>query len=301
MKISKRKLFALFALVSMLIVSSGVMALSANAASVPDRDCRAFVSVAPKIIGVGQKATVNAWIWPSPSGPTFFARDPDPASGIYPEYRNLVVTFTRPDGSKDTFMPTDPTLGVPGSTTPCGAIYFYYTPTQAGTWTITLSFPGQTFNAPNPLGNDTVYYKSSTSQPFTFTVTEEKQTGGLLDGSPYSPLPINYWERPINTDNREWYSIGGDWICDRYDTIQTAYNPYSTAPGSAHVVWKKEITNAGIAGGDWGSTSYPGGGGGPNVVMKGKLFLNAASGGTFSGCRVNPRDKINPDSIKITL
>src|SRR4030065_585208 len=90
----------------------------------------------------------------------------------------------------------------PGHALPCGDIYFYYKPTQAGTWSVTMSFPGQTFMDPAPL-SDTVYYKPSTSQPFTFTGTEEEQTGGLLDGSPYSPLPTGYWAGPIKTDNRE--------------------------------------------------------------------------------------------------
>src|SRR3990170_8297996 len=140
MEISRKKLFALFAMVSMLIAGSGLMALSVNAA-VPDRDARAFISVAPNVLGVGQTATVNAWIWPSPSGPTFFARTPDPASGMYAEYRNVTVTFTRPDGSKDTFMPTHPALDTPRATLPCGDIYFFYKPTQAGTWSVVLSFP----------------------------------------------------------------------------------------------------------------------------------------------------------------
>src|SRR4030067_2990829 len=126
MKNTKKQTLVAIALVSMLIVSSGVMALSVNAA-VPDRDCQAYISVAPKVIGVGQTLTVNSWIWPSPSGPTFYARFPDPATGIYVEYRNVTVTFTRPDGSKDTFMPTHPAMagGTPGGTLPCGHNFFF--------------------------------------------------------------------------------------------------------------------------------------------------------------------------------
>jgi outer membrane protein assembly factor BamB len=301
MKNTKKQTLAVIALISMLIVSSGLTVLSVNAA-VPDRDCRAFISVAPKVIGVGQEAVVDGFIWPSPSGPTFYARDPDPATGVFPEYRNVTVSFTRPDGSKDTFMPTDPTLLVPGATTPCGSIYFYYTPTQAGTWSVTLSFPGQIFYAPNPLGNATVYYKPSTSKPFTFTVTEEKQTGGLLDGSPYSPLPTGYWERPINTDNREWYAIGGNWLANQYDVLGTGYNPYSTAPGSAHIVWKLKnaVASGGIAGGDWGSISYPGGGGAPGTTINGLYYLNAQYGNTFSCYDLRTGEKLYTATGTIT-
>src|SRR3972149_5456887 len=95
MHISRRKLFALFAIVSMLIVGSGLMALSANAVAVPNRKTAAFMSVAPRLIGLGQQLTCNPWIAPGPSGPSFYAQEV-PRLG----YLDVTVTFTRPDGSK---------------------------------------------------------------------------------------------------------------------------------------------------------------------------------------------------------
>jgi hypothetical protein len=297
MKFSRNKLFALFAMISMVIGSSGLMAIDNVNAAVFTRDTHAYISVEPSVLGVGQEATVVLFCHPSPSGPTFYNRLPE-IGQPYPGYVNVTVTFTRPDGSKDTFMPTTAILDVPGMAGSLGDIFFYFKPTQVGTWSVTANFPGQTFTQP-PL-NDTAYYKPATSKPFTFTVTEEKQTGGLLDGSPYSPLPTGYWERPINTDNREWYAIGGNWLRNQYDAVGTAYNPYSTAPQSAHIVWKTLLSNAGIAGGDWGSTSYPGGGGGPNVIMNGILYLSAASGGTFSAFDLRTGEKLYTATGTIT-
>jgi len=60
-----------------------------------------FASVAPTLVGVGQTATVNLWVFPLPT-----KYDYDSA---YNGFYGVTVTFVRPDGTKDTFMPTDPT------------------------------------------------------------------------------------------------------------------------------------------------------------------------------------------------
>jgi hypothetical protein len=291
MKFSRNKLFALFAMISMVIGSSGMMAIDNVKAVTQQRDSTTFIAVSPNVIGVGQTLTVMVQVMPSPSGPTFYNRAPDPITGIYDRYENVTVTFTRPDGSKDTFLPIDTTIGVPGAMGPCG-IYFLFNPTQTGTWSVTASFPGQTFSA-HPL-NDTSYYKPSTSTPATFTVVEEKQIeSGILTGWPYSPLPTGYWTRPINTDNREWFAIGGNWMQGTYDDINTLYNPYSTAPQSAHIVWEiPRISQAGIAGGDWGSLSYPAGGGQPGIILNGMYILNNYQSGTFSAFDLRTGEKL---------
>src|SRR3990172_12051831 len=72
------------------------------------RKTTAYISVAPKVIGKGQQLTVNAWVWPAPSGPSYYAQD---LTNIY--FENFTVTFTRPDGSKDTFMPQNPSITKP--------------------------------------------------------------------------------------------------------------------------------------------------------------------------------------------
>src|SRR4030065_1782483 len=126
MRISRCKLFAL---VSMLIISTGLMSAAVNAVAVPNRKTAAYISVAPKLIGLGQELTVNIWVYPAPAGPTFYGQT-IPRAG----FEDLTVTFTRPDGSKDTFMPTDPSVGEHGLTDAVGSLYFFYKPNQVGTW-----------------------------------------------------------------------------------------------------------------------------------------------------------------------
>jgi hypothetical protein len=120
------------------------------------RATAAYLSVNPKVVGLNQQLTVNAWIYPPPAGPTSFAQ-------ILVYFHNVTVTFTRPDGTKDSFMPVDGSGGLaPGQTEAIGGLWFFYTPNQIGNWTVQISYPGETmYDKPAP---DTVYYKPSVSQ-----------------------------------------------------------------------------------------------------------------------------------------
>lgn len=78
-----------------------------------------YISVAPTIIGVDQEATVNLWVFPMP---TNYMYQP-----YFKGFTGVTVTFTKPDGSKDSFMPIDGTgQFVAGQTESLGSIYFYY-------------------------------------------------------------------------------------------------------------------------------------------------------------------------------
>jgi hypothetical protein len=60
-----------------------------------------YTSVAPTLIGVGQEATVNLWVFPLP---TNYLYNP-----IFSGFNGVTVTFIKPDGSKDSFKPVDGT------------------------------------------------------------------------------------------------------------------------------------------------------------------------------------------------
>src|SRR3989337_2898788 len=95
-----------------------------------------YIDVAPRLLGVGQEATVNLFIYPLP---TNYAYRP-----YYDGFRGVEVTFVRPDGTKDTFLPVDGTHAYdPGQTQSLGAIYFFYKPNMAGNWSLSFPKPGQ--------------------------------------------------------------------------------------------------------------------------------------------------------------
>ncbi len=81
---------------------------------------------------------------------------------------------------------------------------------------------------------------------------------------PYPPFPTAYWTNPINAMNTNWYSIGGNWLglaatqfgyTGMYSSNDLNFDPYSTAPNSAHVMWTRPIAFGGEIGGPLNGTS----------------------------------------------
>ncbi len=240
-----------------------------------------FASIAPTLIGVGQQATVNLWVFP---GPKNYAQDT-----YYQGYNGVTVTFVKPDGSKDTFMPVDGTGTLaPGQTESIGSIFFFYKPDMAGNWSVSFTMPAQ--NITDDTG--TIQYTACTSNTASFTVQTDPVNAGLLNGYPWAQLPNDntYWSYPINSNNREWSQISGDWL--QYGLVKSTvisgvgcnlWQPYGSGPNTGHVVWSQPLNTGGIVGGDYGSRSY----GSPNyagqgaVVMDGKVFVNIPNAGKF--------------------
>ncbi len=252
----------------LLLASSAIMAVMPSVdAQIPSRKTTAYISVAPKTAGVGQALTVNLWIYPSPATRYYNWQDQG--------FSGITVTFTRPDGSEDTFMPVDGSGGLAaGETEMIGAIWFNYKPNQAGTWSAKFTCPQTMFGS----GDEAIYYDACTSQSVTFTVQNDPVNAGLLNGWPWAALPTGYWEFPINAENREWYQISGGWLQVGYDASASGYNAYSKAPNSAHVVWTREVGRGGLIGGPWGSFSFEERSQGNSpFVMQGKLFVNQAN------------------------
>jgi len=291
--IVNKKLIATITLILTLTFTTIVTflpAASAQIISVPDRPTGPMLSVNPTVIGVNQPLTVNIQIYPTISGPNTemgsysgYGRhairyenatgyDGNPLYGLH--YENVTATFTRPDGSKDTFMPLDGSFmainTLPGMTEETGGLWFIYYPQQIGEWTVQYSFPGQIFT----ILNYTVKYLPSTSRVVKFTVQADPVRIGL---DPVE-LPTGYWTRPISPNNREWWEIGGDWLTN---THFGNFNPYTAVPESAHILWKMAGTGvAGIAGGMAGNYAYSAGGfsgyagGGPaiNYIWGGRIY-----------------------------
>jgi hypothetical protein len=163
----------------------------------------------------------------------WLSQPPPTANGPEGEmWANFAVTVTTPDGKNET-------LG-PFSSDDVGGSWTLYTLTQIGTYTMECYYPGQTIQDTG----DT--YQSSRSQKITLTVQQEP-----LPAYPEYPIPTDYWTRPISSENRNWASIGGNWLTPTYNATYTfgGFNAYTTAPNTAHIVWTKPIAFGGIVGG----------------------------------------------------
>ena len=186
-----------------------------------------------------------------------------------------------------------------------GGTWARYVPTQEGTYKFIGSFPGQVAINKNPYpyppqiiptGHDYINdtYSASTVQEVEVTVQAE----GLNTAYPPNSLPSEYWTRPINSMNRDWYIIAGNWLglsagafanTGGYDQNGN-FNPYTTAPDSAHVMWTKPEAFGGQIGGEFGAdetslyatgTAYE-----PKfapVILNGVLYYTAYPGGDDRG------------------
>ncbi len=209
----------------------------------------AFCNVAPNPAGVGQSVNVGFWL----------GQPPPTAGTIYGDrWNGMTIKVTKPDSTTET-------LG-PFSSDDTGGTHTEYTPTELGNYTFQMSFPGQTLAGinPPPAGYSAIIqsyindsYQPSTSNIATLIVQQEP-----VPTIPQTPVPTNYWTRPIESVNRNWYSVSGNWL--GLGTLFSAttgmynatgnYNPYTTAPTTAHILWTKAETFGGLIGGEFGGS-----------------------------------------------
>ena len=223
----------------------------------------AYISVSPFTVGVGQYAQITMWLNCIP--PTSQGIEGD-------RWQGFIVNVTKPDGNREM-------LG-PFTSDPVGTKSVTYTPDQIGKYTFVFSWPGQIAGngtgLPSQSGLVYVgdYFQPSTSDPAELTVTQEPIASWVE-----TPLPTDYWTRPISAANREWSTLasnwlGGSWLVGNWQTE-------GQAPNSAHILWAKPIgagSPGGIVDAQW--PNMP-----PNVddyesffsspiIMNGRIYYN---------------------------
>jgi hypothetical protein len=146
-----------------------------------------------------------------------------------------------------------------------GSTYTTYTPDEPGEYAFVFTHPDVVYTwtdpivglagpMPNPWTNDT--YLGGTSNTVYLTVQEEPITS-----LPSYPLPTEYWTRPIEGQNTDWWTVSSNWLGGSF---VTNYNvqPDGTAPNSPHIMWAKTLESGGVVGGTnhgtEGNTFYAG-------------------------------------------
>jgi len=215
--------------------------------SFPPRKTYAFIGALPNPVGVGQEVLLHIGIT-------------QPLSNVRMGWEGLSVTITRPDGTTETIsgIRTDATGGT-------GRVYV---PTMVGNYTLQTHFPEQTTTDDKQGGGTPAGVKllASDSEKLTLVVQAEP-----LTYYPGSPLPTEYWTRPINAQHREWYTIAGSsWQNQEYNDL----------PEAPHVLWTRLLTIGGLVGGDTTIQGFEMGdayeGKWPNrFILAGRLYYTA--------------------------
>jgi hypothetical protein len=270
MQILKKKTkTSTIALVLMLTFAATLVALPIVSAHDPPWDVPVVVYavVRPDPIGVGQEALII--FWPNIYPPT--------AVGAYGDRYTWTVDVTTPSGSKTT-------LG-PFTSDPVGGGWALYTPSEVGTYTIVANMEDHLVTGlPTPPANarGTEYINDtmlgSSSDPITLTVQEES-----IEAWPEAPLPEEYWTRPINGMNRDWWKLAGNWLGGAAQNVgPTNTFGYGLGPESAHIMWATPMWAGGIMDARYGAIGYQnyhyeGLNFYPPIVINGKLYYNVES------------------------
>ena len=236
MKILENKQVVTVAL--MLFLAASAIFISLPTADAQNRTYKtnSQITVNPTPIGVGQTAFASFWL----------DRFPPSFNNLYPlTVWDFKVTITKPDGTTETKQMKSDAIG--------GA-QFSYVPTAIGTYTFVMQFLGGV----NPANNDT--YAPSTSNTWSLVAQQAP-----INYWPAAPLPTEYWKRPIEAQNREWNTIAGNWLgmfplgnpgnINAYDTYGK-FNPYTTGPKTAHIMWTKPVYDSNFGGLVGGANDY---------------------------------------------
>jgi outer membrane protein assembly factor BamB len=206
----------------------------------------AYMSIRPNPCGVNQPLLINFWITP-----------PMPQPGIIAH--GYTVEISHPDGTKETLGPFD---SIQADT----SMWTEWTPKQIGEYKIKVIYPGETVPAGTPYQSTTVgsafsskladnYTFSAAESPVTILTVQEQQLPGYVP----TPLPTEYWNRPVTIENREWSSVGmGNWEMNGADSRSSYSQLYGGAPGSAHIYWVLTSGVGGQVGDEYGYAIFGG-------------------------------------------
>jgi hypothetical protein len=232
----------------------------------------AYLVVSPNPVGVGERVSIVMWV-----------DTPMPSTLVSNDIRrhDYTMTITKPDGkieSKHWDVVSDTT----------GIQNYFYTPDTVGDYKVKFDYAGQTYTWSGTFQNDTM---APTSKETTFTVQQEPLPQPILS----YPLPTEYWTRPIEGQNTDWYAISSNWLRDPYivtgGTTAGGYQPDGTGPNSAHVLWSVPLQDGGVVGGDeygvLGKTYYMGGSYQVRfsnaLVMYGRIYYTEPWGNSGTG------------------
>ena len=136
-----------------------------------------------------------------------------------------------------------------------GSTYTAYTPDQTGDYKFNVFFNKLQYlwNSTNGGGDANYYGTTFLASNYTLTV-HVQQEPVAINGLPLlENTPTEYWARPIEGQNDQWYTVSSNWLCNSKDRDngggENRYQADGTAPNSPHILWTRPTEDNGIVGG----------------------------------------------------
>ncbi len=274
-KFSHDKIMAISIMAILLLAMAGALAFTPSAKAlgapvVTTHYSFTYVSVGGSVVGQGQQILLVLWTADIP--PDIGETDAIIASSENrAAWTGQQFNITDPDGITTTI-----TLG---ASDPVGGGYYAYTPTKLGTYSVVSIFPATWKNstvitlpdgtkqlAPHETGynsNATLsaeqdqFYSAAVSNPATF-VCQQDPVASWNE----SPLPTDYWTRPINNAARNWASLPGNWLLGAWNQPAgeaggtTSRFVYGLGTETSHILWTRPDYVGGYADARFGDEGY---------------------------------------------
>jgi hypothetical protein len=263
-------LLLLLSMITAIGLLSPASALAPNSPVVTQWHSFVYCSVGSNVVGKGQQILLVTWTADIPP-------DVGETDGLIPS------VFNRASWSGMSFNVTDPdgiTTNIPlGPSDSVGGGYAAYTPTKVGTYTVVALFPDTWKNStiitlsdgtrtlgpneagynanPNLAAAQNQHYTAAASNPATFICQEDP-----VPSWTESPLPNDYWTRPINAASRLWSQLGGNWLAGAWQQPAgeaggtTTRFLYGKGTETSHIMWTRPLYLGGYMEARFGDTGY---------------------------------------------
>jgi len=211
----------------------------------------AYVTALPTTVGVGQPALIYMWVnrvYGQFPGESYYA-----AVTNSWRFQNYQLTITGSNGAvvfQQTFATIQDTTSSQGYT---------WVPTTPDTYNVTFNFPAQTLTTSNMDPRSAYINDTYTAASATCTLTVQQSP---VPTYPQTPLPTQYWTRPIFGENSYWFTLGSNWMgtgAAGFGGLAVSYNAGGNGeiinpsdcvgPLTGHIMWTKPIQGGGVVGG----------------------------------------------------
>lgn len=169
---------------------------------------------------------------------------------------------------------------------PVGANYIQYTPLKVGTYHIQAIFPRTDKELKVTIASGGSFFVAGDHYIYTAAVSPIDSFQVYAEATqpwPNSPIPNDYWTRPISGAARDWYTLPGAWLGGVANVWPKGSSggtvgsyAWGSGPETAHILWSKPFFLGGLTDERFNDSAghtahYQGTEFSPTIILDGKI------------------------------